>query len=502
LLQYAPLLVVTLIIVGNLWQKTDPDLWGHIRFGQTMLSTGRIVSHDQYSYTALNHPWRDHEYLTEIIMAAIYDVTGVVGLKVWKLTCVTAVVVFLVQALAETGATSLIQLTSLGFAVCTLAQFTQFRPQLHTYLLFALTLALLARDNYRGAAPLWLMVPVMWVWSNLHGGFVIGLIALTIYAGAVGLMTLWNHRSVRHAIKVGAIAAASAGATLLPPYGLSTWSAVLRTICNPMTFKIFTEWQPLSTAMMDQWRFNHYGIIAYLLLLGLWVGMLLSVTLRPDCADLPLILIAIAMSVAALKSVRNVPFSAIACAIPVARHLGLLLNSRLRTPRTHATVPSWAQYALAFGAILLTNREILSSELPTDMSYPSSTVNFMKKHQLQGNVLVYFCWGEYLIWHLAPHSKVFFDSRYDMVYPSRVTKDYLAFYWGMPGGDNVLRVYQHDFLLFPTAEKVYNRMIRTPGWKLIYRDREAVLFARIGSRAAQLPGIPATGSTPAMQYFP
>src|SRR5437660_12188568 len=103
LLHYAPLLVLTLIIIGNLWQKTDPDLWGHIRFGQAMLSAGHIVSRDQYSYAAFNHPWHDHEYLTEIIMAAIYDNTGVVGLKLWKFACVAATILFLVEALAETG---------------------------------------------------------------------------------------------------------------------------------------------------------------------------------------------------------------------------------------------------------------------------------------------------------------------------------------------------------------------------------------------------------------
>ena len=262
LLRCAPLLVITLIFVGNLWQKTDPDLWGHIRFGQLMLSAGRIVSHDEYSYTALNHSWRDHEYLTEVVMAGIYDTTGVVGLKVWKLACVAAMVLFLVQALAETGASSLVQLAALGFAICASAQFTQFRPQLHTYMLFSLTLALLAKDSYRGSAPLWLMVPVMGLWSNLHGGFVIGLLTLTIYAGAVGGLALFDVNTIGHARKVGLTAMVATCTTLLPPNGLSTWRAVLTTVSNPMTFKIFTEWEPLSTAIGEQWRFNHYGIIA------------------------------------------------------------------------------------------------------------------------------------------------------------------------------------------------------------------------------------------------
>lgn len=269
-----------------------------------------------------------------------------------------------------------------------------------------------------------------------------------------------------------------------------------------MTFKIFTEWEPLSTAIGEQWRFNHYGIIAYLFLLALWAGSVFSLMLRPDGADLPLMLIAIVVSLAALKSVRNVPFAAIACAIPLSYHLGLLLDAGLQTPRAYGIVHCWAQYILLAAAVLLTNGELLSSKLPTDMRYPSSAVNFMKQSGLRGNVLVYFCWGEYLIWHLGPDSKVFFDSRYDMVYPARVTDDYLAFYWGVPGAERALRDYRHDFVLFPTTEKVYDRMLRVPGWRLVYRDADAALFGRMDSRATEPAGHPIFGNAPVVQYFP
>ena len=502
LLHYAPLLVITLIFVGNLWQKTDPDLWGHIRFGQLMLSRGRIVSHDDYSYPAFDHSWRDHEYLTEVIMAAIYDVSGIVGLKVWKLACVAATVLFLVQALAQTGASSLVQLAALGFAICASAQFTQFRPQLHTYMLFSVTLALLARDSYRGSAPLWLMIPVMSLWSNFHGGFVIGLIILTIYAAGLGMVALFDGSDLGHARKVGVIGVAAAGATLLPPHGVISWRAVLNTVFNPMTFRIFTEWEPLSTAMREQWRFNHYGTIAYLFLLALWGGLILSLILRPDGVDLPLVLVTIVVSVAASISVRNLPFAAMCCAVPVSYHLGLLLDAPVRGRRTHATVRYWAQYILAFAALMLTNRELVSSQLPADMRYPSAAISFIKKARLRGNFLVYFCWGEYLIWHLAPDSKVFFDSRYDMVYPLRVTNDYLTFYWGLPGADRVLKDYRHDFVLFPATGKVYDRMLRMPGWRLVYRDADAVLFGRTYSHAPKLPEKPVIGNVPTVQYFP
>ena len=501
LLWHAPLLVLSLIILADVWQTTDPDLWGHIRFGQTMLSSGQIVSRDPFSYTAFGSSWRDHEYLTEIILAAVYDRAGVVGLKVWKLLCIAATVLFLVLGLAETGASCLVQFNILAVAVTILEPDVQFRPQLHTYALFALTLALLAEDNYRGAAPLWLMVPVMALWSNLHGGFIIGLITLVTYAGAVGPLDWLNGRGLRRAGRLWAIAAAATAATLLPPCGLNAWRAVLTTVRSPMTFRIFTEWQPLGASMKAQWQYSHYGIGIYLCLIALWAGLALSIVLRPHGGDFPLVLIALIMSLAAVESVRNVPLAAIACVIPAARHLGLLFSHGMHSPGVAVTLPQRTQWLIAGAALLMTGREVFSSRLPTDMAYPSSAVDFMKQHRLHGNVLAYFCWGEYLIWHL-PESKCFFDSRYDMVYPPRVIRDYLAFYWDLPGAEKVLTTYAHDYILIPPGEKAYKRVVGIPGWKLIYSDDKSALFARAGSPAAKLSGVPVTGRAPFVQYFP
>ena len=54
----------------------------------------------------------------------------------------------------------------------------QFRPQLFDYVFFAALIAMLARESHGRRAPLWLAVPMLALWANLHGGFFIGLAAL------------------------------------------------------------------------------------------------------------------------------------------------------------------------------------------------------------------------------------------------------------------------------------------------------------------------------------
>ncbi len=57
----------------------DPDLWGHVRFGQDILRTGRIIQRDSYSYRTGDQPWINHEWLSEVIFAWLYEHAGAAG---------------------------------------------------------------------------------------------------------------------------------------------------------------------------------------------------------------------------------------------------------------------------------------------------------------------------------------------------------------------------------------------------------------------------------------
>src|SRR5947209_1691666 len=61
----------------------DPDLWGHLRFGLDMLGSGMIVAQDCYSYTS-DRTWINHEWLAELVFAAVYQAGGPPGLVAVK----------------------------------------------------------------------------------------------------------------------------------------------------------------------------------------------------------------------------------------------------------------------------------------------------------------------------------------------------------------------------------------------------------------------------------
>src|SRR5258708_7020720 len=174
LLRYSPALVFLIVAIVDSQRYADPDLWGHVRFGQTALQQGHLILRDPYSYSAPGHLWLNHEWLSEILMGWLYNHFGTVGLKLMKLGCSAGIVLFLVDGMTEAGAAPSIQFGVLTTAAVTLALQVQFRPQLFTFMLLSALLAILAKFNYRGRARLWLSIPILCLSSNLHGRFIIG----------------------------------------------------------------------------------------------------------------------------------------------------------------------------------------------------------------------------------------------------------------------------------------------------------------------------------------
>ncbi len=118
----------------------------------------------------------------------------------------------------------------------------------------------------------------------------------------------------------------------------------------------------------------------------------------------------------------------------------------------------------------------------------------MKEHRLKGNVLGVFAWGEYLIWHFAPESRVFMDGRYDTVYPKRTLEIFFAFNYGQPGAEIAITRFPTDYVLIAPDIGARKFMDSRKDWRLIYSDAWSRLYARANSPAARIPGIQVAGT--------
>ncbi|MGB6555653.1 MAG: hypothetical protein WBE78_19325, partial [Candidatus Binataceae bacterium] len=73
LIRYSPALVVIAIAIADAVRIADPDLWGHVRFGEIAIRQGHLLLRDSFSYSAPGHIFQDHEWLTDVVTATAYD---------------------------------------------------------------------------------------------------------------------------------------------------------------------------------------------------------------------------------------------------------------------------------------------------------------------------------------------------------------------------------------------------------------------------------------------
>jgi hypothetical protein len=500
LFRYSPALILITIAIADLIRFSDPDLWGHVRFGQAVLREGHLIWRDPYSYSATGHLWLNHEWLSELIMGALYNNLNVFGLKLMKVGCTALTMIFLVAAESEAGAPTLIQFATLITAAVTIAPQIQFRPQIFTFALLSALTYLLARDVYGRGARLWLAVPMLAVWANLHGGFILGIATLGIFTAVCTVQDIVDRRGIARALRLGAITALAIAATLATPYGIGAWRAVLHALFDPYTRIVIQDWQPLWLSLMKNLTTEPLSALYLELAVLLMAAMLFSFILTPSKDDLPLVVIAAVMSVAAFLAVRNLPVAVIAICAPLARHLPLALERRWPAIRNDAGASRPAtrlnQAILTILALIIFWRsDFFSNRLTSVDPYPVSACAFMKDHQLKGNVLGIFGWGEYLIWHFAPESKVFMDGRYDTIYPKQILEIFFAFNYGQPGAEIAITRFPTDYVSIAPDIGARKFMDSRKDWTLLYSDAWSRLYARADSPAAHIPGVPVAGAT-------
>jgi hypothetical protein len=501
LFRYSPGLILISIAIADSIRLPDPDLWGHVRFGQAVLSLHQLVLHDPYSYSAPGHYWNNHEWLSEVLMAAVFNHAGVFGLILLKLACTTVVILALAAALAETGSSTLVQFAVLIGSAVVIKPQLQFRPQSFTFALLAVLIYLLTADAYRRAGRLWLAVPILALWANLHGGFIMGIAALGTYVAVSGLQDVIAGRGYNRAIRLAAITGAATLVTLVTPYGLGTWETVGHALHDPYTRTVIEEWQPLASAALAHWREHRFLISNYEIGIAMMALAGISWAMTIEAIDLPLCAIATLMAIAAFISTRNLPIAMIALAAPLARHLPHAWHS-LVPVKVSARAPQrslwiWINQAIliALSIVIFLQNGFFSRSLTSRDPYPAGACEFMKQHQQSGNILSTFEWGEYLIWNMPPESRVFIDGRYDTVFPLEIIYEFALFNFNQPGGDAVLSEFPTDFVLIKPNSRSRQVMDTRADWKLIYEDASSRLYARRGSSAANLQGAPVVGIT-------
>ena len=492
-LQFGLLAAIALGVVGVLaTTSADVDLWGHLRFGLDLLQSRTFPAQDPYSFTT-DRPWVNHEWLAELLFALSWRWAGAAGLIGLKLACIGGAIAFVERTLANAAVKADTRFLLLGLGVAgMLPRVTHVRPQLFSVLLFA---ALLFVVTHRPAAPrrlLW-AVPLLALWANLHGGWIVGLATLGVWCA--GLVWESRDRGVRALWPLG-LPLLAAVATLGNPEGVGLWRFLLETVRFGRT--AISEWGPV-------WL-EPVSLVIWLLFAGLAGAAIAGVARRRELLVRPAaVLLPVLWGVASLRVNRLDSFFVLSAISLLGPKLESLVGPQAAA-RTSPSPPLPRSIRALIVAVLLTGavalpagRQAIGCIQMQSRWWPEPEVAaFFADRKLSGRTVTFFRWGEYAIWNLPPDIAISMDGRRETVYSQGVIDGHLELYDGTPRGLDYLDSLRADFVWLPSALPVVSTL-QARGWRPIFRGPASTVLA--GDLHADVTPLDVT-TVPASRCFP
>jgi hypothetical protein len=470
----------------------DPDLWGHVRFGLDIVASRSIPTEDPYSFTS-DRPWINHEWLSEAAMAYAYRAGGSIGLVVLRIALVAAAWMVVWRSLRRhtsgRGRDAILLFVIVGTAWVTVSV----RPQLFSVLLFALLLASIVRVEQGGRQALWWWPALMIVWVNAHGGWLVGLGVLGIWAA----FAIAGAAPRDRALLLGACAA-SALATLVNPYGTGMWRFLAETV---RLGRDIAEWQPITShpwSHLAMWGVSFTIAIAA----GVRGARVRSAEVRgaqaapshpaPRTPHLwAHAAMAAALAFASWRVARLDAFFCLAVAMLLAPRLVPVRGVAAERPPRPAG-PVWIVVAVSAVVILWPVAVRARTQLPCieiEGEWPPDTgaADFIARERLRGRMLTWFDWGEYAIWHFGPALQVSMDGRRETAYSAAAIAAHFAFYRDQPGGRDLPRLIRPDYLWLPRTLPVVPRL-REDGWQPLFESGRSIVFAQSAEKVHRTGG--------------
>jgi len=440
------LLFVTIALAAALMPAQNDTFW-QLRAGHDMWRSRAVLLQDTFSHTAYGSAWPNHEWLSQIVLYALYAAGGLVLVT---LAAAAAVVCAWWIVWTITPASARTRFLLIALVVVSACGTWSPRPQVFSLLLLAATVALLRARRY-----LWL--PALFIlWANLHGGVALG--AWLLVAAVVASLVESPRSTPR--LLTACVACAIAGC--VTPIGWRFWIEIAQSLGRIEHLGI-AEWAPPRLA--DPALVGFWPMLGALLLLVCVRGRHLWHDAEArQRGHLTLVVLALALAPTAVGAVRNVP-PFLMLAVPAVAALlprrEALAAARRERPRLNLAIAGIAVASAATAvaiAYALPANHLGWRPLPAD--------SLSRLAACRGNLYNRYDEGGYLIW-FAPDHKVFLDGRQDPYPPSLIAAQVRA----ETTGDYRALFERYDVgCAYVPSDALVTRRLIDAGWTPLYRD--------------------------------
>lgn len=505
------------LLLRNSFSYLDPDLGWHLMVGQEISETGNLPEVNVYNYTFTGN-WVDHEWLINLTTSEIYNHFGYLSLNlVFALVIVLSLVllnIFIRRFFAKAPEGAIAGLQFFGLIAC-LPHFGV-RMQEFGFLFLLLEIIIIQKfsDNGNWKTLAWLP-PLFYLWSNIHGSFLLGLGLLFIWpfikiierrlaTGRWRQYFIDNISSGKIIRIFGGFFLVSFLTTFFTPYGLKLYS-FLTEYHNTFYLEVISEWLPQFRFPFNYWQLCYLALVVFFL--GVYFFKIKQKKIEKiDLWQLSLVFLFLFLG---FRSRRHFPLMFIAT-FPFL--IKTLYESLELGKINWVFFKRELKYLLLFclGLVGLSQyinlRAIDNPFAYFCTDYPCQATEFLKQNTQYKNLNIFneYNWGGYLIW-TYPGKKLFIDGRIPQTEYAGHTfvEEYLEIL--KPNGDYAgkLKQYKVDLVLIKTEDveikaKNWEKFVfwieennlifpnylrqyldKSPDWKRIYIDPLASIYLRI-----------------------
>lgn len=486
------LIFLTAAVWIKLFNRTDADydLWLHVFIGIQIISNGVIPPMNTYSFTAPSYHFIDHEWLSQVILGALWMNWGELAIFIWRWAIISLSTIFILLTLKARNPNFLVKL--IAFYIFSIIASPGAAYRLHLYSLLFLSILIFILERARSKdnpLPIFLPIILFALWANLHAAFPLG---LGVY-GAYALSSLWEKRDLSILFRATLGIFTVFLATFINPYGHNLIYYTLLEVSNPIGAAHNSDWQKFAFETRE---------LPFLFFVGIsWLITL--ITFRSVRLD-NLLCLAAGTGLGIL-AVRNTIFFGILALPTIVTHISSIFDNLQRkgsSEQKHLDSP--LSLTIASGAICIFALFFIWQAVPKRFGItigsdplPVNEVEHLKAINFKGNLWTPLHWGAYSLFHLYPNVKVSLDGRWTTAYPLKVMEDNMKFaYRGDKNvWENILDQYSADAALVEYDNPVIQEMKHSMTWRFVLLGEAGGLLIR-NSLLDQTKSIIIKGDTP------
>lgn len=468
---------------------SDTDFFWHIATGRWIVDNKTLPEADPFSFTTPEIRTTREKFiltsywLSQVLYYSLYSILGYPGILLLRVIIALSIIYFLFKRLSRKGISPMIYLPLILFAMLILIMNYKWeRPQTFSFVFFGILLYLLDELKDGKKYTLYIVPPLMLLWANMHGGFILGQGVLFIYIiGEIAKKFISSEKINKNLLLT------STTGILLAFINPNTYGAIRETLTTESTI---TEG---ITEFMSTFEFfkttGALQIPMYWLLLIASCGAIIF-KLKKGINVTELLLFSI-FGYFSFVHVRYLAFFVI-FAIPL---VGEFLSSLRWKRAVLASLVSLSLIAcivvqLRYNILMnLKNINAFAEGNFVSPYFPEKSVNFIVENTQKKRIYNYYDWGGYLIWHLYPEKAVFIDGRQlhenafmlSQAIDNAYIEPYVA---GIPYWKAILKSYNIDCVVIPAFRRfgdvipLFKELLFDEEWAPVFYHENSVVFIK------------------------